>query len=60
MRIDLSALDLLPTYVRLSLAGARPPEPPEAALLGHGRPLMSVTYARSVLAELGILVSPMR
>ena len=30
------------------------------ALLGHSKPLMSVAYGRSVLAELGILVSPRR
>lgn len=30
------------------------------ALLGCSKPLMSVTYARSVLAELGVLVSPRR
>ena len=33
VRIDLGALDLLPAYVRLSLAHARPPESPEATLL---------------------------
>jgi hypothetical protein len=33
LRVDLSELHVLPAYVRLSLAGARPPEPPEAALL---------------------------
>src|SRR5207244_565864 len=33
VRVDLGALDVLPAHVRLSLAGARPPEPAEAALL---------------------------
>ena len=33
VRVDLRALEALPAHVRLSLAGARPPEPSEAALL---------------------------
>jgi hypothetical protein len=48
VRVDLGALDLLPAHVRLSLAGARPPEPPEAALLDRVLQVIPAPLLRAV------------
>jgi hypothetical protein len=48
VRVDLAGLDMLPAYVRLSLQGARLPEPPEAAMLDRVLQLIPTPLLKAV------------